>query len=53
MCLRFCAGLDERIRALQSHQAELNQLDVKLAELTEHLLAAPEEEPSSEEALVA
>jgi hypothetical protein len=41
-------GLDERIRELQAHQAELNQLDVKLAELTEHLLAAPEEEPSDE-----
>ena len=41
-------GLDERIRELQSHQAELNQLDVKLAELTDHLLAAPEEEPSDE-----
>ncbi|MCV0439329.1 MAG: dynamin family protein [Hydrogenophaga sp.] len=45
-------GLDERIRELQSHQAELNLLDAKLAELTDHLLAAPEEEPA-DEALVA
>ncbi|MDP2264354.1 MAG: dynamin family protein [Hydrogenophaga sp.] len=36
-------GLDERIRELQSQQAELNLLDAKLAELTDHLLAAPEE----------
>ena len=45
-------GLDERIRELQAHQAELNQLESKLAELTDHLLAAPEEEPT-DEALVA
>ena len=45
-------GLDERIRELQAHQAELNQLEFKLAELTDHLLAVPEEEPS-DEALVA
>jgi hypothetical protein len=44
-------GLDERIRELQALQDELNQLDVKLAELTEHLLAAPEDEPA--EALAA
>jgi hypothetical protein len=41
-------GLDERIRELQSHQAELNLLDAKLAELTDHLLAAPEEEQPDE-----
>ncbi len=44
-------GLDERILELQSLQNELNQLDVKLAELTDHLLAAPEDEPA--EALAA
>ncbi len=44
-------GLDERIRELQSLQAELNQLEAKLAELTDHLLAAPEDEPA--EALAA
>lgn len=38
-------GLDERIRELQSQQAELNLLDAKLAELTDHLLASPEDEP--------
>lgn len=37
-------GLDERIRELQSQQAELHLVDAKLAELTDHLLAAPEEE---------
>ncbi len=41
-------GLDERIRELQAHQAELNQLDAKLAELTDHLLAAPEAEQTAE-----
>ncbi|WP_137921951.1 dynamin family protein [Hydrogenophaga sp. 2FB] len=45
-------GLDERIRELQSQQAELNLLDTKLGELTDHLLAAPEEEQPVE-ALVA
>jgi hypothetical protein len=35
-------GLDERIRELQSQQSELNLLDDKLAELTDHLLAVPE-----------
>jgi len=44
-------GLDERIRELQSLQADLNQLETKLAELTDHLLAAPEDEPA--EALAA
>ena len=44
-------GLDERIRELQSLQADLNQLEAKLAELTDHLLAAPEDEPA--EALAA
>ncbi len=44
-------GLDERIRELQAHQSELNLLDAKLAELTDHLLAAPEDEPA--EALAA
>lgn len=36
-------GLDERIRELQSQQAELNLVDAKLAELTDHLLSASEE----------
>jgi hypothetical protein len=36
---------------LQSHQAKLNLLDAKLSELTDHLLAAPDEEPA--EALAA
>jgi hypothetical protein len=44
-------GLDERIRELQSLQADLNELETKLAELTDHLLAAPEDEPA--EALAA
>jgi hypothetical protein len=35
-------GLDERIRELQSQQSQLNLADAKLAELTNHLLAAPE-----------
>jgi hypothetical protein len=37
-------GLNERIRELQSLQAELNLADAKLAELTEHLLSVQEEE---------
>jgi hypothetical protein len=37
-------GLDGRIRELQSQQAELNLLDAKLAELTDHLLSVPEED---------
>ncbi|MCW5653350.1 dynamin family protein [Hydrogenophaga sp.] len=45
------SGLDERIRELQVHQATLHQLDAKLVELTEHLLATPEDEPA--EALAA
>ncbi|MGE0100237.1 MAG: dynamin family protein [Hydrogenophaga sp.] len=44
-------GLDERIRELQSLQADLNQLETKLGELTDHLLSAPEDEPA--EALAA
>ncbi|MGS5085991.1 dynamin family protein [Hydrogenophaga sp. A37] len=39
------SGLDDRIRELQSQQAELNLVDAKLAELTDQLLAAPEEAP--------
>ncbi|WP_291011062.1 dynamin family protein [Hydrogenophaga sp.] len=38
-------GLNERIRELQMQQAELNLLDAKLTELTDHLLASPEEAP--------
>ncbi len=45
-------GLDERIRELEAQQAELRSLDTKLNELTDHLLAASEEEQSAE-ALVA
>ena len=41
-------GLDDRIRELQAHQDDLNQLDAKLAELTDHLLAAPEQEQPDE-----
>ena len=37
-------GLDERIRELQSQQAQLNLVDAKLAELTDQLLAVPSEE---------
>jgi hypothetical protein len=44
-------GLDERIRELESLQADLQQLEAKLAELTDHLLAAPEDETA--EALAA
>jgi hypothetical protein len=40
-------GLDERIRELQSQQADLQSVDAKLSELTDHLLVAPEEEPVS------
>ena len=36
-------GLDERIRELQSQQADLQSVDIKLSELTGHLLEAPEE----------
>jgi hypothetical protein len=38
-------GLNERIRELQLQQADLNLLDAKLTELTDHLLSAPEPEP--------
>jgi hypothetical protein len=37
-------GLNERIRELQLQQADLNLLDAKLTELTDHLLSAPEPE---------
>ncbi|MBT9553632.1 MAG: dynamin family protein [Hydrogenophaga sp.] len=37
------SGLDDRIRELQSQQAQLNLVDAKLAELTGQLLAAPED----------
>lgn len=40
-------GLDERIRELQSQQANLNLVDAKLTELTEHLLGVPEEGSAS------
>lgn len=40
-------GLDERIRELQSQQANLNLVDAKLSELTEHLLSVPEEGSAS------
>ncbi|WP_439112726.1 dynamin family protein [Hydrogenophaga sp.] len=40
-------GLDERIRELQSQQAELHLVDAKLSELTDHLLAAPDERSDS------
>ena len=40
-------GLDERIRELQSQQANLNLVDAKLSELPEHLLSVPEEGPAS------
>ncbi len=39
-------GLNERIRELQLQQADLNLLDAKLTELTDHLLAAPEDAPA-------
>ena len=38
-------GLNERISELQLQQAELNLLDAKLTELTDHLLMAPEDRP--------
>mgnify|MGYP006197264627 CR=1 FL=1 len=34
-------GLDERIRELQSQQAQLHLMDAKLADLTDQLLAVP------------
>lgn len=37
-------GLNERIRELQSLQAELNLVDAKLAELTDHLLSMQDTE---------
>jgi hypothetical protein len=37
-------GLNERIRELQLQQADLNLLDAKLTELTDHLMSAPEPE---------
>ena len=37
------SGLDERIMELQSQQAQLNLMDAKLAELTDQLLAVPED----------
>ena len=37
-------GLNERIRELQSLQAELNMVDAKLAELTDHLLSMQDTE---------
>ncbi|MDP2419336.1 MAG: dynamin family protein [Hydrogenophaga sp.] len=40
-------GLDERISELQSQQADLHSVDTKLTELTDHLLAAPEESPAN------
>ena len=36
-------GLNERISELRLQQAELNLLDAKLTELTDHLLTAPED----------
>jgi len=46
-------GLDERIRELQSQQAQLNLLDAKLAELTDQLLASPGEETEAPDETVA
>ncbi len=40
-------GLDERIVELQAQQDTLNSADMKLADLTEHLLDAPGAEPKS------
>jgi hypothetical protein len=40
------SGLDERIRELQSQQAELNLVDAKLVELTGQLLESPEAAPA-------
>ena len=45
------SGLDERIVELQSQQAQLNLMDAKLADLTEQLLASPED--TDAEAVVA
>jgi len=39
-------GLNERIRELQLQQADLNLLDAKLTELTDHLLTAPQDAPA-------
>jgi hypothetical protein len=41
-------GLNERIRELQMQQAELNLLDAKLTELTDHLLASPQKAPAED-----
>ena len=38
-------GLNERISELQLQQADLNLLDTKLTELTNHLLTAPQDAP--------
>ncbi|MBA4261290.1 MAG: dynamin family protein [Comamonadaceae bacterium] len=43
-------GLDERIRELQSQQAQLNLMDAKLADLTDRLLASPDDVPEAPEA---
>ena len=39
-------GLNERIRELQLQQADLSLLDVKLTELTNHLMTAPQDAPT-------
>jgi hypothetical protein len=41
-------GLNERIGELQLQQADLNLLSVKLTELTEHLLTAPQDAPAED-----
>ncbi|MBC7918842.1 MAG: dynamin family protein [Rhodoferax sp.] len=41
-------GLDERIGEIESQNAALNQLDVKLAELTSYLIAVREPVPAAE-----
>jgi hypothetical protein len=41
-------GLDERIGEIESQSAALNQLDVKLAELTSYLIAVREPAAESE-----
>ncbi|QHE87071.1 dynamin family protein [Hydrogenophaga sp. BPS33] len=46
-------GLDERIHELQAQQDQLNLLDAKLGELTDHLLQSSSEEDQADEALVA
>lgn len=38
-------GLNDRIRELQLQQTDLNLLDAKLTELTDHLLLAPQDAP--------